>query len=110
MPNPSASPQRNAGVDPVKADPKHYKVEFENDKVRVLRISYGPNEKSEMHSHPDSIAIFLTDQRSRHTYPDGKSEELGGKAGEVMYMEGRDHNPENVADRPFELILVELKR
>ena len=25
--------------DPVKVDAKHYKVEFENDQVRVLRIS-----------------------------------------------------------------------
>jgi hypothetical protein len=26
--------------DPVKVDAKHYKVEFENDRVRVLRITY----------------------------------------------------------------------
>lgn len=109
MADQSAS-QRKSAADPVKADPKHYKVELENEKVRVLRISYGPNEKSEMHSHPDSVAIFLTDQRSRHTSPDGKSEELSGKAGEVMYMKAWDHNPENVTDKPFELVLVELKR
>ena len=96
-------------ADPVETDPKHYKVEFENEKVRVLRISYGPNEKSAMHSHPPMVAIFLTDQRSRHTYPDGKSEELIGKAGEVRYMQAWEHNPENVTDRPFELIGVELK-
>ena len=49
--------------DPVKVDSKHYKVEFENDQVRVLRISYGPHEKSVMHEHPASVAIFLTDAR-----------------------------------------------
>ena len=109
MASQSAS-QRKAGADPVKADPKHYKVEFENEKVRVLRINYGPNEKSEMHAHPDSVAIFLTDNhRSRHTYPDGKSEELSGRAGEVRYMEAWEHNPENLTDKPFEVILVELK-
>jgi hypothetical protein len=37
-----------AGKDPVKVDSKHYSVEFENDKVRVLRIKYGPGEKSVM--------------------------------------------------------------
>jgi hypothetical protein len=26
-------------------------VEFENDQVRVLRITYGPHEKSVMHAH-----------------------------------------------------------
>jgi quercetin dioxygenase-like cupin family protein len=36
--------------DPVRVDSKHYKVEFENDRVRVVRISYAPGERSVMHS------------------------------------------------------------
>jgi hypothetical protein len=101
--------QRKPATDAVKADPKHYKVEMENEKVRVLRIRYGPNEKSEMHTHPPSVAIFLTDQHSRHTLPDGNSEEMRSKAGEVRFMDAWEHNPENLSDRPFELIVVELK-
>ena len=31
--------------DPVKVDAKHYKVEAQNKKVRVLRVTYGPGEK-----------------------------------------------------------------
>jgi hypothetical protein len=27
----------------------------------------------------------------------------------VQYMEAWEHNPENLTDKPFELILVELK-
>lgn len=42
--------------DPVKVDPNHYMVDFENDDVRVLRIRYAPGEKSEMHGHPKSAA------------------------------------------------------
>ena len=57
--------------DPVKVDPKHYKVEFENDRVRVVRITYAPGEKSVMHSHPESIGVFLTDAHAKFTYPDG---------------------------------------
>jgi hypothetical protein len=38
--------------DPVKVDPSHYKVELEKDRVRVLRINYGPRERSVMHGHP----------------------------------------------------------
>ena len=51
--------------DPVKVDPQHYKVEFENERVRVLRIKYGAGEKSVMHSHPEAIAVFLTDAHHR---------------------------------------------
>jgi hypothetical protein len=38
--------------DPIKVDPKHYKVAIDNPQVRVLRIHYGPHEKSVMHEHP----------------------------------------------------------
>ena len=45
--------------DAVKVDPEHYKVEFENDQVRVLRITYGPGEKSVMHSHLEGAELYL---------------------------------------------------
>jgi quercetin dioxygenase-like cupin family protein len=95
--------------DAVTADPKHYKVEFENEQVRVLRISYGPGEKSVMHEHPANIAVFLTDGRVTFTTPDGKSEEVTIKAGATMWGPGEKHLPANVGDKPFELVLVELK-
>ena len=95
--------------DPVKVDPTHYKVEFENKQVRVLRINYGPHEKSVMHGHPAGVAVFLTDQRSKFTYPDGTSEEIVGEAGRARWLDAFQHLPENASDQPFELILVELK-
>jgi uncharacterized RmlC-like cupin family protein len=99
-----------ARQDPINVDPKHYSVEAENEQVRVLRIKYGPREKSTMHGHPASVVVFLTDARFRFTYPDGKSEEITGKAGQVLYQDAFQHDPENLSDRPFEAILVELKR
>src|ERR1039458_1525999 len=38
-------------LDPVAVDPKHYKVEFENDQVRVLRARIGPHESTPVHKH-----------------------------------------------------------
>ena len=99
-----------AHQDPVAVDPQHYSVEEENERVRVLRIRYGPREKSKMHGHPASVVVFLTDARVRFTYPDGKSEEITGKAGQALYQDPFQHDPENLSDRPFEAILVELKR
>jgi uncharacterized RmlC-like cupin family protein len=96
--------------DPVKVDPKHYKVELENEQVRVLRINYGAQEKSVMHSHPDGVAIFQKDIHCRFTFPDGKTEEQRFRAGETLYMPAGSHLPENLSDQPFEVILVELKR
>jgi len=106
MAQPAAQPSR---VDPVQVDPKHYTVELENDQVRVLRIRYGPHEKSPMHGHPALVGVLLTDHHSRFTYPDGRTEEIKGKAGQVLSMPAFEHAPENLSDQPFELIAIELK-
>ena len=105
----SANSERSRAADPVQVDPKHYTVEFENEKVRVLRIKFGPHEKSEMHSHPPLVGVFLTPHHSRHTFSDGRVMEMEGNAGEVRYMDKIEHAPENPSDTPFELIAVELK-
>jgi quercetin dioxygenase-like cupin family protein len=95
--------------DAAKVDAKHYKVEFQNSRVRILRIKYGPHEKSVMHSHPDSIAIFQTDGRVKFTYPNGKTEERDMKAGQAAFTPAGRHLPENLTDNDMEVILVELK-
>jgi quercetin dioxygenase-like cupin family protein len=95
--------------DPVKVDPTHYKVETENAQVRILRIHYGPHEKSVMHSHPASVVVYLSDGTIRMHTPDGKSQDMDAKAGQSAYAPAGVHNPENVGDKPFDAILVELK-
>ena len=95
--------------DPVKVDAKHYTVEFENAQVRVLRIKYGPHEKSIMHRHPNAVAVFLTDSSTTFTFPKGAPQQLTNKAGETRFTPAGLHLPENTGDQPFEVILVELK-
>jgi quercetin dioxygenase-like cupin family protein len=95
--------------DPVKVDPKHNKVEFENEQVRVLRVRVGPHEKSPMHEHPAYVSVFLTDVSVKHTYPDGKADVGHGQAGGTVWSAGVKHAGENLSDKPAELIVVELK-
>jgi len=95
--------------DPVTVDSNHYKVEFENAQVRVLRVKVGPGEKSIMHRHPNAVAIFMTDVNGKFTFPDGKTEDTARKAGDVMWTPAVTHLPENVGTAAFEVILVELK-
>lgn len=95
--------------DPTKVDAKHYKVEFENDQVRVLRINYGAKEKSVMHQHPGAVAVFLTEGNAKFTLPDGKTINEPVKAGSTKWTPAGKHLPENVGDKPFEVVLVEIK-
>lgn len=90
-------------------DGEHYKVAFENDQLRVLRITYGPHERSVMHSHPAGVVVFLNDLHGRFTMPGGETRDLQVKGGTVQWMEATAHQPENLGDTPFEVIQVELK-
>jgi quercetin dioxygenase-like cupin family protein len=84
-------------IDPLKADPKHYSLEFENDQVRVLRVRFGPHEKGVLHEHKlNHIVVYLNDQAR-------------GKAGEVRLDEPMTHTEENPLDHPVERIAIDLK-
>jgi len=95
--------------DAVKVDPKHYTVVSENAEVRILKIHYGAHEKSIMHSHPDSVAVFLTDSAAQFTLADGKKENHTYKAGEAVFTPAGTHLPENTGPKGMDIILVELK-
>lgn len=100
---------------PVKVDPKHYKVVYEDETVRVLRLNFGPREKSVMHEHPiGTCAIFLTEFHGRDTTEDKKVTSNNYKAGDVVCEPVKPgvarHLPENASDMPHELIVVERKQ
>ena len=95
--------------DAVKIDPDHYKVVVDNDKVRVLRINYEPGDESQMHTHPEGVAVFLTDHKAQMTGENGKTMEMGGNAGDVVWVDAAKHKPKNIGNKPFEVIQIELK-
>ena len=95
--------------DAVKVDAKHYKVAYEDDHVRVLKVHYGAGEKSVMHSHPDTVAVFVSDAKGKFNFPDGKSQDFNVKAGDVMHNPATVHLPENTGDQAWDVVVVELK-
>lgn len=97
------------GPDPVKVAPNSYKVLLENDEVRVLDFHSQPGEKIGMHSHPDSIVYILTAGKIRHTYPDGKSEEREGQAGQAIWQKAVTHASENIGTSEVHALVIELK-
>ncbi len=107
---PAEGSVNTGALDPVKVDPKRYKIEFENQQVRVLRVRYGPHEKGVLHKHTlNRVVTYLTDEWVRVTTADGKSEEVRRKAGDVSWGGQAEHVEENLSDQPFEVVVVELK-
>ena len=94
---PPAGPAPTTDLDPVTVDPVHYKVEFENEFVRVMRVHYGPREKGATHEHIlNRVVLYLNDQRS-------------AKADDVRMAGAATHAEENASDQPADRIAVELK-
>ena len=100
-----------SALDPVRVDPKHYRVEFENDQVRVLRATYGPREAGVLHEHIlDRVIVLLTGEHMQVTTEDGKTTDALGRAGDVTMGGPARHREENLNLVPFEVAVVELKR
>ena len=93
-------------------DPEHYKLEFENEFVRVIRCRIPARDKVKMHNHPlGSVIIFMTDQNLHQTLESGKTEEAHNRAGHVLWANGSQsqHMGENVTDQMYEYIRVDVK-
>lgn len=96
--------------DPVTLDPAHYTVEVDNERVRALRVRYGPGEGSPMHEHPAGIGITLTPTRSRFQMPDGTTREGAERpAGAVFWRPAVRHANQNLMDKPAEMMEMDIK-
>jgi len=67
-----------------KANGRTGTVFVENDRVKVYEGRFKPGGKSpRMPNRPARVEFAITDGHMRHYYPDGKTEEVMWKAGEV---------------------------
>src|SRR4051812_1790777 len=79
--------QTRAVPDVLVAAPGEYKLEFENEFVRVSRVKFPAHGYVPMHAHasPGGVIVALTDQDARLTAPDGSTREVHYKAGQVRW-------------------------
>jgi uncharacterized protein (TIGR02246 family) len=100
--------------------PDEYRIEFENEFVRVARVKPPAHVTVPMHSHaaPGGMIVTLTDQDSRVTGRDGTRREIHAKAGQARWAvstPGADlstqsaHTEENPSDKPIELLRIDPK-
>ena len=96
-------------LDPAVTNPDHYKVIFENGRVRVLEYADDPGDKTTLHEHPDSVMYTLSSFRRRlHLGDRTRDVELG--AGSINWLFAQQHYGENIGDTSTHAIFVELKQ
>jgi hypothetical protein len=102
---------------PLKVTPQAYKLRFENDWVRVVRVHYGPRVKLPAHDHTATASayVYLNDGgpvifKHIDTYY-GAVTRPSTKAGSFRLYRGirEVHEVENTSDLPSDFLRVEFK-
>ena len=104
--------------DLLKILPKNYRSIFENEFVRVVRVTYAPHEKLPVHNHSEhpTVYVYLTDSGPvRFSHMEQPAFTLirpTEKAGTFRVSPGRleKHEVENLGAIPTEFLRVELKQ
>lgn len=86
-----------APLDPIRVAPHIYQLEFENERVRVIKQTVRNGETQPLHAHPDRLLVYL--QTCAWVEDDGK----GGKRmqslkyGEVVWANAETHGGGNAS-------------
>jgi len=97
--------------DPSVVDPAHFKVEIDNNQVRVLRLYLGSGEKTRMYEERlERLLVPLTEARLKTVDADGVVKTVRYLPGEVQWLMPGTQNDENVGKSRYEAILVEFKK
>lgn len=105
------------GQDPTKTLPNNYKLQFENEWVKVTRVHYGPHEKLPSHRHTQTASAYVYFNDSgpvvfKHIGLDyGAVTRPATKAGSFRLYRGLTemHEVENLSELPSDFLRVEFK-
>jgi quercetin dioxygenase-like cupin family protein len=86
------------------------KIEFENEQIRVLRVTLRPHQKGGIHSHPGRIGVTISANDLRVFSPDGTSKASVRREHEYFWSDSLTHQVENVSDAPMQNVEIEVKR
>jgi hypothetical protein len=84
-------------------------VLLENDRVRVSDTRSKPGNKSKMEERPDRVQYFIKGGEFKRHYPDGKTENVKRKDGEVAFTKKNTAALENVGKTEAHWIGIQLK-
>jgi quercetin dioxygenase-like cupin family protein len=94
--------------DLVTVAPHAAKVEYEDARVRVVRLKIAPHEALPMHDRPARVVIALTANDVRITAADGSTRTVQVPAGNIAWSGPGKRSVTNL-DTPLENIVVEMK-
>jgi hypothetical protein len=85
------------------------KVLLENEKYRVVETRSKPGQKNEMKARSDRVIYSFNAGKSRIHYPDGKTEDVEFKAGEVRFRKADKSQSENIGKTETRNMVITAK-
>ena len=102
----TAIPDTNATV----VDADNHKVEFENDKVRIVRMTYPVGHQTPPHTHLPGVNVTLAPSKGTNQTEGGELNEFEGEANQVNWADaGPAHVTTSTGENEFSIIRVEIK-
>jgi beta-alanine degradation protein BauB len=98
----------NIAPDPKIVASNVYTVINENEKMRVVRVTFKIGEIAKMHHHPEHVVYVLKGGKLSLT-SGGKTQTIDLKEGSAVFMEAQDHEATNIGDSVVDMLVVELK-
>jgi quercetin dioxygenase-like cupin family protein len=104
---PTAAPK---GGDPVTVGPTIYKKVFENERARVLEVTFKKGAKIAPHAHPDHAAYVLQTGKLKISPEKGAAQEMELGVGQGVYLPAQVHSAENAGTTEVKAVIFELRK
>jgi len=98
-------------LDPLKVDPGHYKMEIDNNQVRVLRLHLSQGEKTVLHEEVfERLLLPLTPAKLKVVDSAGSAKTVAYKRAQLQWLQPGKEAEENLGGQPYEALIVEFKK
>jgi quercetin dioxygenase-like cupin family protein len=94
--------------DPLVVGPDIYKLKFENERVRVLEVTFAPGASIAGHSHPDHMAYVIEPGKISITNAEGEKV-IDLVVGQTVWIPAETHSAKNLGTTTIKLVVVEIK-
>ena len=99
----------NRSPDAARIAPDRYRVELDNERLRVLRAKVPATGRVPIHGHRAGILLAITEVNLRLVAPDGTVIEIHLPPGDFRWLDAGIHAEENAALAACEYLFIESK-
>ena len=96
-------------TDALRIDPKHFRFQFENRQIRVLRLTLQGEEFVPMHNSPDTLLVCVSECHIRLERPDKGIHDIHMEPGETRWVRSSIRSEKNLSGKSLEIVFVEVK-